>query len=49
LKYIPIKEGVKGIAPWAASPSGGERGSFSKLPQRINEYRKKRISTESFI
>jgi hypothetical protein len=26
LKYIPKKEGVRGTFPWAASPSGGERG-----------------------
>jgi len=47
--YPKKKRGLRGCSPWAASPSGGERGSFSKLPQRINEYRQKRISTEPVI
>jgi hypothetical protein len=28
----------KRCSPWAASLTGGVRGSFSKRPQRINEY-----------
>jgi hypothetical protein len=28
----------KRCSPCAASPTGGERGSFSKRPQRIIEY-----------
>jgi hypothetical protein len=35
--YPKKKKGSGGCFPWAASPSGGERGSFSKLSQRINE------------
>jgi hypothetical protein len=34
------------MLPLDCFPPGGERGSFSKLPQRINEERQKRISTE---
>jgi len=26
------KRGSRGCSPWVASPSGGERGSLSKLP-----------------
>jgi len=37
LKYIPKKEGVKGMLPLSCFPLWGERGSFSKLPQRINK------------
>jgi hypothetical protein len=35
--YPKKKRGSRRCFPWAASPSGGERGSFSKKPQRINE------------
>jgi hypothetical protein len=40
-KYSLKKRGSRGCFPWAASPSGGERGSPSKLPQRISELQKK--------
>jgi hypothetical protein len=39
--YPKKKRGLRGCSPWVALPSGGERGSFSKLYQRINECRKK--------
>ena len=48
-KYHEKKRGSGGCSPWAASPSGGERGSFSKLPKSINEQRQKRISTEQKV
>jgi hypothetical protein len=38
VEIIPKKEGVRGILPLSCIPLWGERGSFSKLPQRINEY-----------
>jgi len=44
LKTYPVVHW--GCSPWAASPYEGERGSFSKMPQRINECRQKSISTE---
>jgi hypothetical protein len=44
--YPKKKRGSRVFSPWGASPTGGERGSFSKLLARINKYRQKRISTE---
>jgi len=39
------KGGSRGRTPWAASPSGGERGSPSYLPQKFNQViEEKRIS-----
>jgi hypothetical protein len=50
LKYNPKKEEVKGMLPLGCFPLEGERGSFSKLPQRINGYKKENFdSTYNFI
>ena len=38
---ITPKEGAGGYSPHAASPSGGERGSPSRLPQKISELQEK--------
>jgi hypothetical protein len=34
-----VKKGSRGCPPWAASPSGGERGSPSQMLQRVCEQR----------
>ena len=36
--------GSRGLAPWAASPIGGERGSPSQFPRQLKKL--ERISTE---
>jgi lysyl-tRNA synthetase class II len=38
--------GVKGYTPWAASPSGGERGSPFTTIEDFQTTQKLRISTE---
>ena len=45
MKQENKKWGSRGCSPWAASPSGGERGSPSYLPQNIN----KKQTTAGFL
>jgi hypothetical protein len=45
----PTKEGSRGCSPWVASPSGGERGSPSQLPQRISKLPEKEDFNNAFF
>ena len=43
-KIQPVHGGQGGLPPWAASPTGGERGSPSQFPRQLKK--REGISTE---